>query len=86
MAGEKIMINGSVCFIDYEDGHGSAIVDGREWEWSFVEYGGPLFLKKNGEARKCQNPKKSVWAAFEEWLQNYKAEKENKKHQYANSF
>jgi hypothetical protein len=80
MAGETLIIGGTVCHIDYPDGYGEVVVDGRKWSFDFHDYLGPTFLKKNGEVRKCQNPKKAVWAAFEEWFQNYKAEKESKKH------
>lgn len=68
-----LILNGSPCFIDYQDREGSAIVDGREWRWSFHNYLGPSFLKKDGELRKCQYPtNKKVWAAFEEWLNEYR--------------
>ena len=77
MAGHLTYINGSPCFLDYPDGYGSAIVDGRKWEWDFSEYGGPTFLKKDGEPRKNQFPtNKKVWAAFNEWFQNYQLTKQ----------
>lgn len=68
MAGHKMLIGGSPCFVDYEDGAGEAIINGRTWRWSFHEWAGPLFLKKDGSERKCQNPNKKVWDAFQEWL------------------
>ena len=80
MAGEMLIINGSPCFIDYRDSHGSAIVDGQKWEWDFAEYGGPLWLKKDGEPRKCQFPtNKKVWAAFDTWLKEYYLTKEKRR-------
>lgn len=73
MAGHLTYINGSPCFLDYRDSHGSVIVDGRKWEFDFEDYGGPLWLKKNGGSRKCQFPtNKKVWAAFKEWLDEYR--------------
>lgn len=42
-------------------------VNGRIWRFDFDRYFGPVWLKKNGEARICQNPSKAVWQAFEEW-------------------
>lgn len=80
MAGEMLIINGSPCFIDYEDGEGSAIVNGSEWRWTFREWGGPTFLKKDGEMKKCQCPtNKKVWAAFYVWLLEYYREKKDEK-------
>lgn len=78
MAGEKIMISGAPCFIDYEDDAGQALVNGRLWRWSFHEWAGPLFLKKDGSERKCQNPNKKVWNAFQKWVKARERNKQNK--------
>ena len=48
-------------------------VEGRTWWFDFDKRLGPLWLRKDGEARKCQCPtNKKVWDAFEEWLRNTK--------------
>jgi hypothetical protein len=47
------------------------IVNGRVWRFDFYRYFGPTWLKKNGEIRKCQNPKKAVWKAFGKWFDQY---------------
>lgn len=68
MAGERIVINGTVCFIDYADGEGRATIDGKVWRWEFHEFCGPLWLRQDGEPRKNQCPtNKKVWSAFEAW-------------------
>ena len=43
------------------------IVDGKVWRFDFDRHFGPLWLRKDGSERRCQNPNKRVWAAFEEW-------------------
>jgi hypothetical protein len=43
-------------------------VDGKIWRFDFDRRLGPCWLKKNGSERSCQNPNKSVWKAFEQWL------------------
>jgi len=42
-------------------------VNGRIWRFDYDRWLGPLWLKKNGEPRECQNPNKAVWQAFENW-------------------
>ena len=44
------------------------VVNGRLWFFDYCRRLGPLWLKKNGTDRKCQNPSKAVWKAFEQWL------------------
>lgn len=80
MAGHRIILNnGGVIFLDYADAEGSAVVNGKKWSWEFHEWGGPTFLKANGEPRQCQNPTvKGVWEAFEVWHQKYCQEKVDK--------
>jgi hypothetical protein len=76
MAGHSFMFNGSRCFIDYADGEGSVMVNGRLWRWTFHEYLGPVFIRKDGEPRRCQWPtQKAVWTAFEAWLKKYNSAK-----------
>ncbi len=74
MAGHSItMGDGTRAFIDYADGEGSAVVNGRLWRWEFHRWGGPTFLRKDGEPRACQNPTvKGVWDAFELWFHKWK--------------
>ena len=43
------------------------IVNGHVWSFDYDRRLGPLWLKKDGTPRKCQNPKKAVWDAFEQW-------------------
>lgn len=43
-------------------------VGGRVWRFDFDVFYGPLWLRKDGAPRKCQNPNKSVWDAFEVWV------------------
>lgn len=52
-------------------------VKGRTWKFDFDYYLGPLWLKKNGTARKCQFPNKAVWNKFEKWLEQ---QNENRRH------
>jgi len=44
------------------------VVNGRIWAFDYCEQFGPIWLKKDGTERKCQNPNKAVWRAFEQWL------------------
>ena len=43
------------------------VVNGREWRFDYDKKFGPLWLKKDGTERQCQNPGKAVWQAFEQW-------------------
>ena len=43
------------------------VVNGRVWRFDYCQQSGPLWIKKNGTDRKCQNPNKAVWDAFEQW-------------------
>ena len=54
----------------------SFVVNGRTWRFDFCEYGGPLWLRKDGNPRRCQCPtKKAVWDKFQEWHDAYKSRK-----------
>lgn len=58
--------------IDYCDGMGSAVVNGKLWRWEFHRYCGPTFLKKNGGPRRyIPNENHPVWEAFDKWLNIY---------------
>ena len=46
-------------------------VNGRTWRFDFDRCFGPLWLKKDGTERKCQNPNKRVWEAFDYWLRGH---------------
>lgn len=72
MAGLIATIGGSKVCVDFADAEGSAVVNGRLWKWEFCQWGGPLFLRKDGRARKHQNPSKVVWMAFDRWLKAYR--------------
>jgi hypothetical protein len=43
------------------------LVNGRERRFDYDKTFGPLWLRKDGTERKCQNPGKAVWQAFENW-------------------
>ena len=43
-------------------------VNGKVWRFDYDRRLGPLWLKKDGSERRCQNPSKAVWKAFEQWL------------------
>ena len=43
------------------------VVNSRIWSFDYCRRLGPLWIKKNGTHRKCQNPNKAVWDAFEQW-------------------
>lgn len=53
------------------------IVNGRVWRFDYCKRLGPLWLKKDGTDRKCQNPNKSVWDAFEQWRIEHKLNTNN---------
>ncbi len=79
MAGHMEIINGQPCFLDYADGYGEAVINGRLWAWEFHEYLGPTFLKKNGDPRANTCPTvPAVWAAFNDWLKLYHQEKDKR--------
>ena len=46
-------------------------VNGRQWHFDFDTRCGPYWFRKDGEPRKCQNPNKAVWRAFEKWLEKW---------------
>ena len=47
-------------------------VNGKAWRFDFDRRGGPLWLRDDGEPRKCQNPNRAVWMAFELWMKKQK--------------
>lgn len=54
----------SVC--DEPDQH--VVVNGKVWRFDYDRRLGPLWLRKDGTERRCQNPNKAVWDAFNEWI------------------
>ena len=73
MKGCSIMIEGQRCFIDGPDLVDQVImVNGRAWMFDFDDRLGPLWLRKDGEPRECQNPNKAVWDAFNQWMKDKK--------------
>lgn len=54
----------SVC--DEPDQH--VVVNDKKWRFDYDRRLGPLWLRKDGIERCCQNPSKAVWDAFEKWL------------------
>ena len=80
MAGHSTVINGTRIFVDYADGYGESVVGGRTWRWTFHDYLGPLWLRKDGEALRCQCPtRKAVWAAFTAWHRRYEQAERRRK-------
>jgi hypothetical protein len=77
MAGHSISHqDGSRTFIDYHDASGFCVVNGRFWRWYFHEFGGPTFLRADGQPRKNQFPtSKAVWEGFEKWHKRYERSK-----------
>ncbi len=81
MAGHSFLIqqpgqSPTRCFVDYADGEGEAVVNGRKWRWEFHDFCGPSFLKKNGDPRDCQpGEKHPVWKAFNKWFKKYEKSK-----------
>lgn len=81
---EFLPLQGSRClstpdggiFIDGPEVEGRAIVKGQVWRWEFSRFTGPIFINNDGSPRKCQNPNKDVWKAFNTWLVKY--EKQSK--------
>lgn len=79
MAGQPLVNeqNRVVGYIDYHDGEGSAVVNGREYRWEFHEWGGPIFLRKDGEPfKRTPGENHPVWKAFDEWLKQYQKARE----------
>ena len=72
--GQNIIISGP----DVSDAQVTA--NGRVWRFDFDDYCGPLWLKADGEPRKCQSPSiKAVRDAFDVWLVQYEVRKAAKK-------
>ncbi len=53
--------------------HGPDFVDqkikvrGQEWHFDYDLHHGPLWLRKDGMERRCQNPHIGVWKALARW-------------------
>lgn len=62
---QKGVVVGFVHGHDYCDQ--SVKIAGKIWRFDYDLYGGPLWLRKDGESRKCQNPNRKVWQGFEKW-------------------
>lgn len=72
-------IAGNMC-IDYHDGEGSAVVNGRTYRWEFHEFCGPLFVRKDGEPLVNQpGEHHPVWAEFAKWLVRYQEKRKTAK-------
>jgi len=46
---------------------GEVFVDGKQWRFTFNPYFGPLFVNLDGEPKKVQPSKQTVWDAFQIW-------------------
>jgi len=59
---------GGAIFMDFPDAFAQGKHKGRLYRWSFHEYLGPLFLRKDGEPLVRQPGEKSgAWMAFGRW-------------------
>ena len=67
---KSIRINATTIISVCDTPNQQVTVNGRAWRFHYDRYFGPLWLKKDGTERKCQNPGKPVWRAFEEWQLN----------------
>jgi len=68
-------IGGSPVVVSVADDYGEAVVNGRVWRWDWSNWGGPLFLNKDGSDRKRRpGDRHPVWKAVERW-----GKKRNKK-------
>lgn len=45
---------------------------GKVWRFDFDKWCGPMWLNKDGSMRKCQNPCRYAWEAFEKWHKTIK--------------
>lgn len=53
-------------------------VRGRVWRFDYDEQFGPLWLRKDGAERACQNPGKAVWAEWEKWHRKWRRGSEHR--------
>lgn len=61
-------VGGLPCILTVPDDYGEATVNGRKWRWDYTNWGGPIFLNKDGTDRKrLPGEKHPVWKAFEKW-------------------
>lgn len=64
--------------------HGPDAIDqkikwnGRIWRFDFDRNSGPLWLRKDGEPRKNQDPPLPVWHAFDRWLKFWEESRKEK--------
>lgn len=83
MAGARLKIGSSICFIDFADGEGEAVIDGQKYRWDFAEYTGPGFFKiidckyADGEHYEHEeyfipDEESPLWPIFDKWLSNYR--------------
>lgn len=50
-------------------------VNGRIWRFDHDEHAGPLWLRRDGVERKCQNPNRAVWKAWTAWEKRWQRRK-----------
>ncbi len=63
-----IEVGGNPCILTFPDAYGEATVNGRKWRWDYTNWGGPIFLNKDGSDRKRPpGEKHPVWKALERW-------------------
>lgn len=69
-----IELNGSPCIVTVSDDYGEAMVNGRKWRWEWHHYCGPMFVNKDGNARRrLPGEKHAVWKAISRWEKRQKA-------------
>lgn len=80
MAGQRIIVNGTPCFIDYHDGKGSCVIGKTKYRWEFHHYCGPAFFRGDkGTKEIFPGEKHPVWPFFEAWHKKYKKAREKAK-------
>ena len=63
-----IEVGGNPCILTFPDAYGEATVNGRKWRWDYTNWGGPIFLNKDGSDRKrTPSERHPVWNAFARW-------------------
>lgn len=56
------------------DAHGECVVAGKKWRWEYHWFGGPTFVRADGEPLARQpGERHPVWDRFADWLRDYEA-------------
>lgn len=75
MGGSTVHYGDIIVHIEYPDVTDVELkVNGKTWKFDFDHRFGPLWLRRDGEPRKHQNPPKEVWDEFSDWLKKHEKE------------